>query len=496
MKKYILHLTVCLLFLMPGSSIITCQSLQKNTPFSSTVIRKYKSGFLEKKGSLLTVLHLKGTSYERGYQRGMLQEDLDRVTLLNITELAAWFGGEDLEKGIAALQDAKKAMEPFIPYQYRQEIKGMADALAAKGSKVTYDDIILHLTGAEFAMMDTGHDIMKPRNRDPFPPISRCSSFSAWGRAVKDGKLIAAGNSDYYDTELELRNRPVAVIDPTDGGYGYTAALWDVFFTASGINEKGIAVNGKLVGADDESLRGVSSELLLGLVLQKTDSIADALEILTVYPRTCGIIVHVADAKTNLAAVIEYTAEHIAVRYAEPGKEILWSTNHFNCVPEWQGYSGFNMAPAYDKRAKLADISTVEKWQASLEKEGMGRAGRYSRFHRLLLKNYGKIDIEIAREIISDRYSLKQDKILKPTETTGWQDYPIMVCRPDWIMAKHIQFYKHESREHRELRVKSGNVSSYIALPASGDIWWAVGIPPAAYTSGYTHMNLHKELSR
>ncbi len=334
----------------------------------------------------------------------------------------------------------------------------------------------------------------EPRNRNSYPSISRCSSFAAWGGATKNGKLITAGNSDYYDTEEELRNRPIAVIDPTDGGYGYTAALWDVFFTASGINETGIAVNGQLAGADSESLRGVSAELLLGLILQYADSIEDAVEILTVYPRTCGIVVLVTDAKTNRAAVIEYTAGHIAVRFAEPGKNILWATNHFNCFPGWQGYAGFNMAPTYDQRAKLADIGTIEKWQDSLEKIGKGRAGRYERYRNLLEKNHGNITVEKAKEIVSDRYSVMQNKVLLPTEATGGKDYPVMVRQHDWVMSKNIKYYKRERRG--ELRVKSGNVSSFIAVPATGDIWWAVGIPPAAYTAGYTHINLPRELAR
>jgi hypothetical protein len=485
---YILLLVFVILLIL-ANFLPTRQSTGK-----STIIKRYGEGFLEEKENSLKVLHLKGTAYERGYQRGMLQDDLETVTLDNITQLAAWFARDDLESGLAAMRDAKKTMEPFIPYQFRQEMKGMADALAARGSSVTYDDIVLHMVGADYGMMDPNHDLKQPRERNPYPPISRCSGFSAWGGAVKDGNLIIAGNADYYDTEEELKNRPLAVVDPTDGGYGYVGALWDVFFSASGINEAGIAINGHLVSADSESLRGVSSELLLAMILQYADSIEDAVEILTVYPRTCGIIVHVADAKTNRAAVIEYTADHIAVRFAQPGKDMLWTTNHFNCYPGWQGYSGFNMAPGYDERAKLEDIGTIEKWQDSLEKIGKGRAGRYGRYQRLLDENYGKITVEKAKEIISDRYSLKQGKVLAPTEAADWNDYPIMVCQHDWVMSKNIKYYKKEKRG--EIKVKSGNVSSYVSVPITGDIWWAVGIPPAAYTAGYTHMNLHKELAR
>jgi len=458
------------------------------------IIKKYGKGFLEERESGLRILHLKGTAYERGYQRGMLQDDLTYVTTSNITELMAWCGGDDPKSGLKIIQDAKNKMEPFVPYQFRQEIKGMADALVSQGSPVNYDDIMLHLVGADLGMMDLKQNLNQSQKRNSFPKISRCSSFSAWGNATKDGNMIMAGNEDYYDTEEELKKRPIAVIEPTDGGYGYVGALWDVFFVASGINEAGIGINGHLVSSDSESLLGVSAELLLGMVLQYADCIEDAVEMLTVYPRTNGIIIHISDANTKRSAMIEYTAEDITVRFSEPDKDMIWTTNHFNSYPGWQGYSGFNMAPTYDERAGLEDISSIEKWQESLEKIGKGRAGRYGRYRELINSNYGNIDLDITRAIISDRYSRIQKKVLAPTESTDWRDYPIMVCQQDWVMSKNIVYYK--SNREGQLVVKSGNVSSFFATPGTGDIWWAVGLPPSAYTMEYTHLNLQKELAR
>lgn len=465
----------------------------------STIINRFgledslHEGFLEVKASGLRVLHLKGTAYERGYQRGMLQEDLAFVTSSNIMESAGWFGWGDFEAGLAMLLDAKEQMEPFIPYQFRQEMQGMADALAAQGSPIDYDDIVLHMVGSDFGMMAPWlHDLTQPPERSAYPPITRCSSFSAWGEATEDGSLIMGVNSAYYDTEEELKNRPICVVDPTDGGYGYVGGIWDVFFVAGGMNEAGIAINGHLCGADEESLLGASSELLLGLILQYADSIEDAVEILTVYPRTCGIIIHVADAKTNEAAVIEYTADHIAVRFAEPGKDVLWTTNHFNTYPGWQGYTGFNMAPTYDERAGLADISTVDAWQDSLAAKGKGRAGRYGRYEQLLNENYGEITVEKAKEIISDRYSLEQGRVLSPMEPGGGRI--ITQLWEDWVIFEDIDYYKIE--RSGELRAKYGDVWSYVATPATGDIWCAAGdVPLVQYTAGYRYLNLHEELA-
>jgi hypothetical protein len=43
------------------------------------------------------------------------------------------------------MKDAKTKMESFVPDQFQQEMRGMADALTEKGSAVTYDDIMLHM---------------------------------------------------------------------------------------------------------------------------------------------------------------------------------------------------------------------------------------------------------------------------------------------------------------------------------------------------------------
>jgi hypothetical protein len=457
-------------------------------------VEQFGMGFLEVYASGLRVLHLKGTAYERGYQRGMLQDDLAYVTTTNITESMVWLGGDDPQAGLEILQDATRKMEPFMPYRFREEMQGMADALAAQGSLVTYDDILLHVVGADLGMMDLGHDLDLSPTRSSFPDLSRCSSFSAWGDATRDGHMIMAGNSDYYDTAEELGKRSIAVVHPTDGGHGYVAALWDVFYSASGVNEAGIGVHGHLVSSDSESLLGVSAELLLGLVLQDADSIEDAVEILAAYPRTNGIIVHVSDAEASRSAMIEYTADDIAVRFSDPADDMIWTTNHFNCYPGWQGYSGLNMAPAQDQRGGLVDIRSVEKWQDSLEEKGKGRAGRYGRYGDLLADNYGEIDPDIAMSIVGDRYSRARQRILDPTEVTDWGDYPIMVCRPDWVMSESIDYYKGGSRA--PLVVKSGTVSSFVATPGTGDTWWTVGIPPSGCTMVYTHLNLHEELAR
>jgi len=479
MGKKLLFISVSFFVIIGLASPAVCQNTD------SKILNHYGRGYLEEKADGLKVLHLIGDAYERGYQRGMLQDDLTFVTSSNIMEAVGWFGDEKM------IRDAKAKMEPYIPYEVREEIMGMADALAKRGSPITYDDIVLHVVASDFGMMDPSkHDLGKPSRRLPYPGLTRCSSFSGWGNATKDGELIVGANSAYYDTEEELINRPIAVVEPTNGGYAYIGSIWDVFFVTGGINEAGIAINGQLCLADEESLLGLSAELMLKKILQYANSIEDAVEIVTTYPRTCGIIIHVADAKTKRAVVIEYTSDHLAVRTAEPGKDVLWTTNHFNAYPGWKGYSGESMAEFYDERAKLEDVSTLGKWQDSLAAIGKGRAGRFGRYEQLLDDHYGKLTVDTAQEILKDTFSLEEKRTLAPDEPSS---ATISQLFEDWVVYENAEYYRID--RSGELRAKYGDVFSYVATPATGDIWIAVGVPRAQYTSGYKHLNLFDELS-
>jgi len=455
---------------------------------------KSGNGFLEVRDDGLRVLHLKGNAYERGYQRGMLLGDAyTEEVSTDITWYSLVIGGGDFEAGHDAILWAKDMMEPFVPYQFRHKIQGMADALATQGSPITYEDIIQIPIADDLFMTepDPNKDLTTPGKRLTYPSL-RCSSFVAYGDATKDGSLITAGNQDYFNTEEVIKNRVVVVVDPTDGGYGYTAATWS-FFEVLGMNETGISIVGQLSPSEPETLVAVPTEFLLNMVLQYSDSIDDAVDLLTMYPRSVGIILTIADAKTNEAAVIEWTADELTVRRPEPGKNVIWSTNHFNCYPGWQGYTGYNIVPSNAKRLKLSDVSTVEKWQDSLATVGRGRASRYGRLEQLLNDNYGEISLEKAQEIISDRYSMKQGRVVPPTETTAPGDYPISAYFDDWVVSDATTYYK--SDKSGELRLKDGNVWSYVAVPVTGDIWWAIGLPPAQY-GGYKHLNLYEELER
>ncbi len=114
--------SVCLIVVLAALPFMAaCPAPENGAPptEATTIINRYGDGFLEEKASGLRVLHLRGTAYERGYQRGMLQEDLAFVTSSNIMESAGWFGGEDVEAGLNMMRDAKETMDGAMTLEWQ-----------------------------------------------------------------------------------------------------------------------------------------------------------------------------------------------------------------------------------------------------------------------------------------------------------------------------------------------------------------------------------------
>ncbi|MBW2618650.1 MAG: hypothetical protein JRC92_07220, partial [Deltaproteobacteria bacterium] len=450
----------------------------------------------------LKVLHLKGTSYERGYQHGvLLAEEIEEALSSGITMFALMIGQEmaapeedQYQAGLKELIRGKEAMEQFIPPEHRQEMAGIADGLRDQGSDLTYDDIVLWNTANDCLMLNYSklEDTDRPGKRHAYPELG-CCTISAYGEATQDGAMIVGKNMD-WSTTPEMRNNPIVMVaDPSDGGYGYLAPIYPGWITSiEGMNEKGIVVGLEVVPADSETMHGLGWHFHTNLILKYADSIEDAINIITVYPRTCGDIHQVADAKTHRAVVIEYTKDAVGLIYPEKGRDVLWSTNHFNAYPGWQGYKGPNMVALQTKRMSgLADISSIDAWQMSLELIHKGEAGRYGRIRQLLDQWYGEMTVEKMIKIVSDRYDMDTGRVI------GWDDYGTCVSQmwaKDFELSKDVQYYKSEKRG--PLYSCGANIWSLVMVPLAGDLRIAMSGPVPGQKGPFRYLNLHEELER
>ena len=148
-----------------------------------------------------TFVHLEGTPAEIGYQHGYLLapeiEDGWKVIVLEETH--------DEKKDWAFFRNvAKNVYWPHIEREYRQELQGITDGVAARGVKMDRWDVVamnawLELDGY-VKFYDKQHGIKTPSEE-----IKResCSAFVATGSYTTDGGIVMVHNAwtNYVDGE-------------------------------------------------------------------------------------------------------------------------------------------------------------------------------------------------------------------------------------------------------------------------------------------------------
>ena len=466
-----------------------------------TVIGRHGEGFLETRGDM-TVLHVKGAPYKRGRQHGALLAPRVTATvsrgLTGAAAVTALALGCSVEQGFIRLCQGRDEASGFLPDELREEMQGMADALKEAGSPLGFEDILLWNT-----MYDSWCFFAHPDPSDPAaqyrhePHTIGCCSFSAWGTATHDGKLLFAKNMDNLDLPGILEGRLLVICDPEQGFGHVNVTHPGMLAIDGGFNENGIEMMTHYSPSVRETMRGCGIGTFSRLILQRASTVEDAAAICAGFPRCTGINYHVADAKTNRAAVIECDAGDTAVRH--PFKEdMLWSTNHYNCYPGWRGYKGLNMVERQQPVFKLHDISSAAAWQESLRDTSnslIDAAGRFRRLEKLLDEHQGTLDAEAAMEILRDRHHPDTGE-LRPWDVParGRNDgVTISFSLARKTFSEKARFYK--SKEAARITGQTGNLWAMVATPASGDFHVAMSDFPA-HRGPFLHFNLREELRR
>src|SRR3984885_3747420 len=138
-------------------------------------------------------VHLEGTPSEIGFQHGYLLaseiEDAHKVIALGLTH--------DSHKPYGFFRSAaEKVLWPRVEPQYREELKGIAEGLKAKGVALDLWDVVtlnawLELSPYYTNWYDKEHKLISEKRSVP----EHCSAFVATGSYTKDGKIIIAHNN-------------------------------------------------------------------------------------------------------------------------------------------------------------------------------------------------------------------------------------------------------------------------------------------------------------
>jgi hypothetical protein len=126
------------------------------------------------------------------------------------------------------------------------------------------------------------------------------------GAATVDGEVYHGRVLD-YSTDAHLQDHAVIIIAEPEGRYAFANVSFAGFIgSVTGLNEKHIAI-GEMGGGGQLFWAGEPMSFLVRRVLEEADSLAAALDIFRVSPRTCEYYYVISDGRRREAAGLATT---------------------------------------------------------------------------------------------------------------------------------------------------------------------------------------------
>jgi hypothetical protein len=227
------------------------------------------------------VLFLKGSATEMGRQQGVLLRKQVQGICDHI--LYGVGVGSSFEKGkwfISEIENAEARLEPFMDKRYLAEMDALADA--------------------------SGMDRREGRLANFFPELFHCTGFSLFGKAVADGHMYHGRVLDYLRGVGLEQNAVVVVYQPDYGNAWVNLGYAGFIGSVTAMNEKGISI-GEMGGDGYGEWDGKPMAELVREVMEKADTLDDAVRIMRESARTCHYYYVISDGKTKQAVGIEAT---------------------------------------------------------------------------------------------------------------------------------------------------------------------------------------------
>lgn len=338
-------------------------------------ILKPKQGWIQ--------ITITGEPFERGYQHGYLLADQFK----HIRDVLSFVVKEMFHVGLSEyVKTCKKLITPNIAKYYPEfleEIRGIS-----KGAKVSVDFLI---AWNSLLSMYSYYGNLKTEN------VQRCSAFIACGNATKDGSIVMAHNTHSDYASGSLANIVLRVIPEKGHSFvmqtyaGYIASGTDWFLCDNGI----IGCETTISEINYKPQFGTPYFCRIREAMQYGESLDDYAQIMTknnAGDYACSWLF--GDINQNQIMLCEIGLNITNIQTTTDGV-----------------FYGMNSAIDFELR-------TLETNDQTFNDLGDSSGARNARLNALLNeKYYGKIDLEIAKSVLSDHYDSNLNKTIPSSLT-------------------------------------------------------------------------------
>lgn len=235
-----------------------------------------------------SVLHLKGSPYELGYQHGRLLKKQIEGNVKQFVDdyLMANQEHPQIKPFIASLP----SILTYVPMDYQQELKGLAD-----GAGIPYEKILL---------------------LNLIPEMFHCTGLTVSGKATANRELYHVRVLDYA-VGKNLQHTAVLMVVEPEGKIPFMNVSYAGFIGCiTGMNLQKIAL-GELGGKGYGHWNGMPMAFLLRYILERAVHLEDVKSLLTSLPRTCEYYYVFSDGKNNESFGVYATEQQLG--YMAPG---------------------------------------------------------------------------------------------------------------------------------------------------------------------------------
>lgn len=304
--------------------------------------RAVGQGRLHRRGDV-NVLFLRGTPFEMAYQHGRLLAAEIRVGAppASLGTIARIVGNSlDLSPSFARYPAAllhQVFTDPVLRAAERADKRTSEQSLdealgVALGSGLSVTDLLRSAATPEALQVLAGKLSAKPMGRAlaRHVPVCACSSFAAWGDHTSTGDMIIGRNMDYPLNGYYDRFPTVAYFEPSESPNKFMSFVSAGCHTPglTALNEHGIYVAIHTVFTRSVSTKKGRIAIVTGAeVARHARTFDEAVRMFEAHPSNAGWAYLLASTKEKRAAVIEMSADGVAVRQANDS--YLVQTNHY-----------------------------------------------------------------------------------------------------------------------------------------------------------------------